>query len=109
MTVPATERLDRYLADQLSLSRTQAARLIAGGCVQVNDQPGRLVEHQQRVVLVADGERYAVGGERSWSGLTREGHVDQVAARQGAGSPCRHLIHAHSALGHETSGLRAGQ
>ena len=29
VAVPATERLDRFLADQLALSRTQAARLIA--------------------------------------------------------------------------------
>jgi 23S rRNA pseudouridine1911/1915/1917 synthase len=38
---PATERLDRYLADQLSLSRTQAARLVASGSVLVNGRPGR--------------------------------------------------------------------
>jgi 23S rRNA pseudouridine1911/1915/1917 synthase len=37
----STERLDRFLADQLSLSRTQAARLIAAGGVTVNDQPAR--------------------------------------------------------------------
>ena len=37
----ATERLDRYLADQLSLSRTQAARLVAGGAVLVNGRPAR--------------------------------------------------------------------
>jgi len=41
VTVPATERLDRFLADQLSLSRTQAARLIAGGAVLVNGEPAR--------------------------------------------------------------------
>lgn len=33
---PATERLDRFLADQLALSRTQAARLVAEGGVSVN-------------------------------------------------------------------------
>jgi 23S rRNA pseudouridine1911/1915/1917 synthase len=38
---PATERLDRYLADQLSLSRTQAARLVAAGAVLVNDRAAR--------------------------------------------------------------------
>ena len=38
---PSTERLDRYLADQLSLSRTQAARLVAAGAVLVNGQPAR--------------------------------------------------------------------
>jgi 23S rRNA pseudouridine1911/1915/1917 synthase len=32
----AAERLDRFLADQLSLSRTQAARLVAAGAVRVN-------------------------------------------------------------------------
>jgi 23S rRNA pseudouridine1911/1915/1917 synthase len=38
---PVTERLDRYLADQLSLSRTQAARLVAAGAVRVNGRPAR--------------------------------------------------------------------
>jgi len=33
--------LDRFLADQLALSRTQAARLIAAGAVQVNGRPAR--------------------------------------------------------------------
>ena len=33
--MPTTERLDRFLADQLSLSRTQAARLVAGGNISV--------------------------------------------------------------------------
>jgi 23S rRNA pseudouridine1911/1915/1917 synthase len=37
----STERLDRFLADQLSLSRTQAARLVAGGSVTVNDELAR--------------------------------------------------------------------
>ncbi len=37
----STERLDRFLADQLSLSRTQAARLVAGGSVTVNDESAR--------------------------------------------------------------------
>ncbi len=32
---PVTERLDRFLADQLGLSRTQAARLVAAGLVVV--------------------------------------------------------------------------
>ncbi|MBI3082658.1 MAG: hypothetical protein HYY94_07100, partial [Gemmatimonadetes bacterium] len=39
VTVPVTERLDRFLADQLNLSRTQSARLIAAGAVLVNDTP----------------------------------------------------------------------
>lgn len=38
---PATERLDRFLADQLQLSRTQAARLVADARVRVNDDPAR--------------------------------------------------------------------
>jgi 23S rRNA pseudouridine1911/1915/1917 synthase len=38
---PATERLDRLLADQLSLSRTQAAHLIADGLVSVNGAVSR--------------------------------------------------------------------
>jgi len=41
VTAPATERLDRFLADQLGLSRTQSARLIAAGAVLVNDAPAR--------------------------------------------------------------------
>ena len=36
-----TERLDRFLADQLALSRTLAARLIADGAVQVNEASAR--------------------------------------------------------------------
>lgn len=41
VTTAATERLDRFLADQLALSRTQAARLVAGGHVQVDGEPTR--------------------------------------------------------------------
>ncbi|MBI3982415.1 MAG: RluA family pseudouridine synthase, partial [Gemmatimonadetes bacterium] len=41
MSVPVTERLDRFLADQLALSRTAAARLIAGGLVLVNGARAR--------------------------------------------------------------------
>ncbi len=37
----STERLDRFLADQLSISRTQSARLIASGAVQVNKEKPR--------------------------------------------------------------------
>jgi 23S rRNA pseudouridine1911/1915/1917 synthase len=37
----STERLDRFLAGQLSLSRTQAARLIADGAVLVNGERAR--------------------------------------------------------------------
>jgi 23S rRNA pseudouridine1911/1915/1917 synthase len=36
-----TERLDRFLADQLRISRTHAARLIADGAVAVNGATGR--------------------------------------------------------------------
>ncbi len=48
VSVESTERLDRFLADQLSLSRTQAARLIAQGAVRVNDQRGRASRHLAR-------------------------------------------------------------
>jgi 23S rRNA pseudouridine1911/1915/1917 synthase len=36
-----TERLDRFLADQLGLSRTQAARLVADQAVTVDGKPAR--------------------------------------------------------------------
>lgn len=38
---PATERLDRFLADQLDLSRTQAARLIGESAVRVDGDVAR--------------------------------------------------------------------
>lgn len=41
VAVSATERLDRFLADQLSLSRTQAARIVAAGGVRVNGKVAR--------------------------------------------------------------------
>ena len=41
ISVDKTERLDRFLADQLDLSRTQAARIVALGGVAVNGQRGR--------------------------------------------------------------------
>ncbi len=41
VTVESTERLDRFLADQLSISRTQSARLVAEGAVTVNGVVGR--------------------------------------------------------------------
>jgi 23S rRNA pseudouridine1911/1915/1917 synthase len=50
----ATERLDRFLADQFGLSRTLAARLIADGAVRVNDAAARASR-----VLVR-GDRLAV-------------------------------------------------
>jgi 23S rRNA pseudouridine1911/1915/1917 synthase len=37
----STERLDRFLADQMGLSRTQAARLIADKLVSVDGKPAR--------------------------------------------------------------------
>jgi len=41
VTAGVTERLDRFLADQLQLSRTQAARLVAAKAVQVNGAVAR--------------------------------------------------------------------
>ena len=41
VAVPLTERLDRFLADQLALSRTQAARLIADKLVTTAGKPLR--------------------------------------------------------------------
>lgn len=41
VAVPITERLDRFLADQLALSRTQAARLIADRRVTAEGRPLR--------------------------------------------------------------------
>jgi 23S rRNA pseudouridine1911/1915/1917 synthase len=49
-----TERLDRFLADQLGLSRTQAARLIADKAVVVDGQPARASR------VLARGDRVAV-------------------------------------------------
>jgi 23S rRNA pseudouridine1911/1915/1917 synthase len=50
----STERLDRFLADQLQLSRTQAARLIAAGSVIIDGKPARasrLLERGDQVVV----------------------------------------------------------
>jgi 23S rRNA pseudouridine1911/1915/1917 synthase len=41
VAVPETERLDRFLADQLALSRTAAARLLADKCVVGDGRPVR--------------------------------------------------------------------
>ena len=49
-----TERLDRYLADQLGISRTQAARLVADKLVDVAGNPARASR------LLARGERVRV-------------------------------------------------
>ncbi len=56
----ATDRLDRFLADQLDLSRTQAARLVAAGAVQVAGKPARasrlLVRGEEVVVTYPEAE-----------------------------------------------------
>ena len=49
-----TERLDKFLADQLSLSRTQAARLVADKAVTVDGKPARASR------VLARGERVTV-------------------------------------------------
>jgi len=41
VTADVTERLDRFLADQLAISRTVAARLVAAGAVRINGVPAR--------------------------------------------------------------------
>jgi 23S rRNA pseudouridine1911/1915/1917 synthase len=41
VAVARAERLDRFLADQLQLSRTTTARLIAAGAVLLDDRPAR--------------------------------------------------------------------
>jgi len=59
VAVPRAERLDRFLADQLRLSRTAAARLIAEGAVLLDDRPARPSAEPERgaVVAVAYPER----------------------------------------------------
>ena len=61
VAVDVTERLDRFLADQLAVSRTQAARLIAEGSVQVGGQPARASRTLDRgdgvEVVLREGER----------------------------------------------------
>ena len=61
VAVAATERLDRFLADQLSLSRTQSARLIAAGAVVVNDAPARA----SRTLVRGDLVGVACSGDES--------------------------------------------
>ncbi len=48
VVTPTTERLDRFLADQLALSRTQAARLIAAGAVTVAGEAARASRRLER-------------------------------------------------------------
>jgi 23S rRNA pseudouridine1911/1915/1917 synthase len=52
VSVSAPERLDRFLADQLSISRTQAARVVAAGGVRVNGKVARASRVLQRRELV---------------------------------------------------------
>jgi 23S rRNA pseudouridine1911/1915/1917 synthase len=54
VSAEATERLDRFLADQLGFSRTQAARLVADKAVSVDGKPARASR------LLARGERVTV-------------------------------------------------
>src|SRR5207302_6519741 len=57
---PSTERIDRFLADQLSISRTQAARLLGEKAVMVNDSPARASQtlvHGDRVRVDLPGSR----------------------------------------------------
>jgi 23S rRNA pseudouridine1911/1915/1917 synthase len=60
VTVGTTERLDRYLADQLSLSRTMAARLVADRAVTVNGTVARA----SRVLVRGETVRVEVPDQR---------------------------------------------
>ncbi len=54
MVTPTTERLDRFLADQMQLSRTQAAQLVAAGLVAVDGtvaRASRLLKRGERIVV----------------------------------------------------------
>jgi 23S rRNA pseudouridine1911/1915/1917 synthase len=54
VAAPVAERIDRFLADQLSLSRTQAARLVAAGAVRVNGKvvrASRIPEYRELVEI----------------------------------------------------------
>jgi 23S rRNA pseudouridine1911/1915/1917 synthase len=53
VAAPRTERFDRFLADQLSLSRTQAGRLIAEGRVAVNAAAPRASALLERGAVVS--------------------------------------------------------
>src|SRR5438045_4857530 len=52
VVVPETERLDRFLADQLALSRTVAARLIADKRVTRDGRPLRASVQLERGAVV---------------------------------------------------------
>ena len=53
VVVPTPERLDRFLADQLALSRTQAARLIADKRVRLGDKPLRASALLERGAVIS--------------------------------------------------------
>ncbi len=53
VAVARAERLDRFLADQLRLSRTAAARLIAAGAVLLDGRPARASAEPERGAEVA--------------------------------------------------------
>ena len=53
IVVSVTERLDRFLADQLALSRTQAARLIADRRVTTDGKPLRASAQLERGATIA--------------------------------------------------------
>jgi 23S rRNA pseudouridine1911/1915/1917 synthase len=53
IVAPLTERLDRFLADQLALSRTQAARLIAERHVTMAGQPLRASARLERGMTIS--------------------------------------------------------
>jgi len=53
VTVSLTERIDRFLADQLGMSRTQSARLVAGGAVTVEGTVARASRTMVRGDVIA--------------------------------------------------------
>ncbi|HEY2805347.1 MAG TPA: RluA family pseudouridine synthase [Gemmatimonadales bacterium] len=58
VAVSDAERLDRFLADQLQVSRTVAARLIAERCVRISGDPARPSlepTHKTEIVIVIPG------------------------------------------------------
>ena len=57
VTVESTERLDRFVANQLSISRTQSARLVAEGAVTVNGSVGRSGRRLARGDTVAENHK----------------------------------------------------
>ncbi len=54
VSASGTERLDRFLADQLQISRTQAARIVAAGRVQVGGaaaRASRQLSHRETIAI----------------------------------------------------------